>query len=55
MVVHNLPEDDSTTLAERSAKDQEILKDVIKAGMSLSVHPTRLGLFRVGKKLNDRP
>ena len=53
VVVHNLPEDDSETLAERTIRDQEIFKDVIKAGMNLNIHPTRS--FRVGKKLDDRP
>ena len=53
VVVHNLPEQDGDTLAERMEKDQHLFKDLIKEGMNLIVKPTKA--FRVGRKVEDRP
>ena len=53
VVVHNLPEQDGDTLAERMEKDQLLFKEVIKEGMNLIVRPIKA--FRVGRKIEDRP
>ena len=54
VVVHNLPELDATaSLSERSEKDRELFKDIIKEGLNLIIHPTHS--FRVGKKVGDNP
>ena len=53
VVVHNLPETNSPSLAERAEKDQELFMDIIKEGLNLIVRPTRS--FRVGKRLDDKP
>ena len=53
VVVHNLPEQDGSTVSERMEKDQLLFKEVIKEGMNLIIKPTKA--FRVGKKVDDRP
>ena len=54
VVVHNLPELDATaSLSERSEKDRELFKDIVKEGLNLIIHPTCS--FRVGKKMGDNP
>ena len=53
VVVHNLPETNSPSLAERAEKDQELFMDIIKEGLNLIVRPSRS--FRVGKRLDDKP
>ena len=53
VVVHNLPEDESATLAQQNHRDQEMFTDVVKEGLKLVTRPTRS--FRVGKKLEGKP
>ena len=53
VVVHNLPENDSMMVAERSKRDHDLFKDVIKEGLNIIINPTRS--FRAGKMMADKP
>ena len=53
VVVHNLPEQEGSSLAERMENDQLLFKEVIKEGLNLIIRPTKA--FRVGKRIGDRP
>ena len=51
-MVHNLPENESSSVAETSKRDQDLLKDIIKKGLHLSVQTARS--FRVGRKMEGK-
>ena len=53
VVVHNLPEQDEPTVIGKPAKDLELFREIIKAGMKIIIHPTRA--FRVGRKNAGKP
>ena len=53
VVVHNLPEEQGNTAAERSSKDQEAFQSVARDALKLQIHTTKS--FRAGRKMSDKP
>ena len=53
VVVHNLPEEEGTTLAERAAKDQVAFQAMVMEALNLRVETTMS--FRAGKKIPEKP
>ena len=53
VVVHNLPEPNGNSFAERAEQDQQLFTKVIKDSLNLIVRPTRT--FRVGRKMGEKP
>ena len=53
VVVHNLPEQEGESVAEKTENDIKLFKEVIKEGMSLIVRPTKA--FRAGRKVEGKP
>ena len=53
VVVHNLPEQENSSMNTQAEHDLKLFTDVIKEGLSLVVRPMRT--FRVGRKLDGKP
>ena len=53
LVVHNLPEAEEGTYAERSSRDLELFQEVVKDTFRMNVSVSKM--FRVGKRMPTKP